>query len=107
MKSQTIAVMFVLLTAGYTTSGPAAEPAASVGGFHVLGMSAGDVSVQEMGPFTLGKWEDDDQLWWKGAAPGEKLELEVQVKTAGLQRVRISKRSLQATSGASSSCKLG
>ena len=57
------------------------------GGFKVLGDPPGNVDTQEMGHYRGGKWKNNDQLWWTGAKPGNKLELLVPVKKAGTYRV--------------------
>ena len=33
-----------------------------------------------MAGFGEGKWQHDDQLWWTGAKPGDKLDLVVPVE---------------------------
>ena len=89
MKNFVIALSLLLLTTGRATSALAAEPATSAGGFRVLGTSAGNVFTQAMGPFKLGKWKDDDQLFWTKGAPGAKLYLELPVKADGRQRLSV------------------
>ncbi|MDR1268304.1 MAG: DUF2961 domain-containing protein, partial [Planctomycetaceae bacterium] len=37
--------------------------------------TSGTPQLQVMGHFTNGKWDNNDQLWWTGAKPGDKLEL--------------------------------
>jgi len=83
------AVSFLFLLSGSATSPLAAEPAVPAGGFRILGTSAGNVSTQSMAPFKLGKWKDDDHLWWTEAAPGDKLDLELPVKADGRQRLSV------------------
>src|SRR5947209_18801094 len=73
-----------LLGAGASGQGPA-----TAGGFQVLGKPPGKVQTQDMGPFPLGKWQDNDQLWWTGAEPGDKLRLVVHVKQEGTYHVSV------------------
>ena len=37
--------------------------------------TGGTIQVQGMRGFGAGKWDNDDQLWWTGAKPNDKLEL--------------------------------
>lgn len=55
-------------------------------GFTFKSAPAGSVEVQNMSQFTGGKWHEDRQLWWKGAKPGDKLELTVTLEKSGKQR---------------------
>jgi len=57
------------------------------GGFKVLGTPPGDVQTQDMTHYGAGKWRDNDQLWWTGAKPGNKLVLVVPVEKAGKYRL--------------------
>lgn len=59
----------------------------SAGGFKILGDAPGNVDTQEMGHFRKGHWRNNDQLWWTGAKPGDKLELAVPLKKSGKYRV--------------------
>lgn len=67
---------------GYYVRGPL-----GAGGFKVLGEPPGVVETQVLTPFGKNKWKNDDQLWWTGAKPGDKLEVAVSVKQAGKYRV--------------------
>jgi putative membrane-bound dehydrogenase-like protein len=49
----------------------------------VLSRSAGVSRSQPMGNFKADRWSGTDQLWWTGAKPGAKLELELPVSEAG------------------------
>ena len=49
----------------------------------VIRASAGATSVQKMSAFKGGKWSGDEQLFWGGAKPGDKLELEFKVPQDG------------------------
>src|SRR5947209_19514251 len=73
-----------LLGAGARAQGPA-----TAGGFQVLGKPPGKVHTQDMGAFPGGKWQDNDQLWWTGAEPGDKLRLLVPIKQEGTYHVRV------------------
>lgn len=67
---------------GYYESRPA-----TAGGFKVLNEPAGNLETQEMAHFGSGKWKNNDQLWWTGAKPGDRLELLVPVKKGGRFRL--------------------
>ncbi len=49
----------------------------------VLENSAGNVSRQDMKGFRDDRWSGDDHLWWKGANPGDRLVLEIEVPENG------------------------
>ncbi len=55
----------------------------------IIGKTAGDVRSQAMGGFHQDRWSGDDHLWWTGAAPGAKLDLELPVTTAGATEIEI------------------
>jgi hypothetical protein len=57
------------------------------GGFKILGEPTGNVSTQGMGGFRGGQWKGNDQLWWTGAKPGDRLQLVLPVKEAGQYRL--------------------
>jgi hypothetical protein len=59
------------------------KPPAGGGGFRVLGDPPGNVEEQGMGGYASGKWKDDNQLWWTGARPGDKLDIVLEVKEGG------------------------
>lgn len=59
----------------------------SSGGLTVLGKTGGNVEIQDMTFFGAGKWREDDQLWWTGAKPGNKLDLSFTAKKAGRYKV--------------------
>jgi hypothetical protein len=42
-----------------------------------------------MGNFRGGKWQNNDQLWWTDAKPGDKLQLIVPVRQGGRYRVGV------------------
>jgi hypothetical protein len=45
--------------------------------------SAGKTSRQKMGGFKAGKWSGNEQLFWSGGKPGERLELEFAAPSEG------------------------
>ncbi len=49
----------------------------------VLRATAGRTSNQEMAGFTKDKWSGEKQLFWSGAEPGDRLELELPVASEG------------------------
>ena len=49
-------------------------PPLAAGGYDVVGTPPGNVQTQGMAGYR-GTWQNDDQLWWTGAKPGDKLEL--------------------------------
>ncbi len=55
----------------------------------MLGEPHGDPQPQSMGPFGSGKWANDEQLWWTGAQPGDKLVLAVPVAKSGKYQVSV------------------
>lgn len=59
------------------------------GGFKLLNEPAGEVQTQGMQGFKGGKWKGNDQLWWTGAKPGDKLELAVPAKKTGKYQVSV------------------
>ncbi|MCX7426766.1 MAG: DUF2961 domain-containing protein [Planctomycetia bacterium] len=59
------------------------SPPRTAAGFKILGRPRGAVDTQGMAGFGEGKWQRDDQLWWTGAQPGDKLDLVVPVKSTG------------------------
>ncbi len=50
----------------------------------VISTSAGSAGVQKMSAFKAGKWSGDEQLFWRGGKPGDKLELEFNVPRDGM-----------------------
>ena len=52
------------------------------GGFRVLGEPAGDPQTQNLTEFGS-NWTGDDQLWWIGANPGDKLDIALPVEADG------------------------
>jgi hypothetical protein len=52
----------------------------------VVAHTGGHVEEQDMTPWGE-KWSNDGQLWWNGAKPGERLELQLPVTKAGHYRL--------------------
>ena len=77
------------LLASSSFCGSAAAQQTAAGGFTVRNRSAGQVITQDMKPFTLGTWEEDDQLFWTGAGPSDKLEVMLPVTTTGAQELSV------------------
>lgn len=50
---------------------------------HVASVSDGNVGTQHMGGFPADRWSGSEQLFWTGATPRARLELEFEVTTAG------------------------
>lgn len=65
------------------------RPPLGGGGFKVLGKPKGNVQNQDMGGFGAGKWNNDDQLWWTGARPGDKLDIGLTVEKGGSYEVSV------------------
>jgi len=53
------------------------------GGFKILGEPVGNIQTQGMANFGADKWKNNNQLWWTGAKPGDKLDLALSVEKAG------------------------
>ncbi|MCY2989403.1 MAG: hypothetical protein NTY19_16235 [Planctomycetota bacterium] len=58
-------------------------------GIRVLNEPAGSVERQELGNRGPGKWKNDEQLWWTGARPKDKLVLALPVTAAGQCEVMV------------------
>jgi len=56
-------------------------------GFVAVAEPPGSLEEQGMAGWVPGKWTDDNQLWWTGAKPGDKLQLRLQVKESGTYAV--------------------
>ena len=50
----------------------------------IVGKTAGTAKSQDMGAFSKDQWSGADHLWWTGAKPGDRLDVEVSVEKAGL-----------------------
>jgi hypothetical protein len=51
--------------------------------FRVLNCTGGQLQIQKMAQFGMGKWNDDDHLFWSGASPSAKLNLSLLIANAG------------------------
>jgi hypothetical protein len=63
------------------------SPPPTGGGFKILGSPNGEVQDQILSDRGPGKWKDDNQLWWTGAQPGDKLDVAFPVKKDGSYEV--------------------
>jgi Protein of unknown function (DUF2961) len=54
----------------------------------ILSKTGGETQEQDMSGFS-GQWSNDAHLWWIGAKPGDRLELELPVKNAGEYNVSL------------------
>jgi putative heme-binding domain-containing protein len=55
----------------------------------IIGKTAGNAVSQGMGGFSRDKWSGNDQLWWTGAKPGARLDLELPVASDGIYDIEI------------------
>ena len=55
-------------------------------GYIIANRPRGNLSIQHMGAYR-DKWHDDQQLWWTGANRGDELQLTVDVKNSGKQKL--------------------
>src|SRR5690606_31740004 len=55
----------------------------------LLDRSGGQTSVQNMAPFSSGEWSGGEQLYWRSAAPGDRLQLELPVVDAGKYEIEM------------------
>jgi hypothetical protein len=65
------------------------KPAPVYAGIRVLGSPPGQLESQGMGAFGSGQWKNDEQLWWTGARPKDKLVLAVPVARRGRYEVLV------------------
>jgi putative heme-binding domain-containing protein len=49
----------------------------------IVDKTGGNVSSQDMRAFSADRWSGDDHLWWRGAQPGDRLALEIDVAESG------------------------
>ncbi|MBN2021677.1 MAG: DUF2961 domain-containing protein [Pirellulales bacterium] len=59
----------------------------TIPGFTLQGMPPGQVELQNLTDHGAGKWDNDDQLWWTRAKPGDRLTLVVPVEKDGTYRI--------------------
>jgi len=55
----------------------------------ILGKTAGSAQSQPMGGFPKDRWSGADHLWWTGAKPGARLEVELPVERTGQYDVEV------------------
>jgi hypothetical protein len=65
-------------------------PPVVVNGIRMIEATGGSVEPQDLSGFGQGKWQNNQQMWWTGAKPGDKLTLRLRVRTAGTYRVGLS-----------------
>jgi hypothetical protein len=63
------------------------KPELVIAGLRVLNEPNGDTQVQPLGDRGAGKWTNDEQLWWTGARPKDKLVLALPVVRGGKHEV--------------------
>ncbi len=65
------------------------RPPPEAGGFRLAAIPPGSVRTQNMSQFTSGSWDQNDQLWWTGGRPGDRIELFIRPPKAGRHRLRL------------------
>lgn len=55
----------------------------------IIGKTGGDATSQPMGGFPADRWSGNDHLWWTGAGPGARLDLELPVAADGTYDVEL------------------
>ncbi len=55
----------------------------------IVGKTGGTAASQNMGGFPKDQWSGVDHLWWTGAKPGDRLELEVPVEKTGTYSIEL------------------
>ncbi|HRX81145.1 MAG TPA: hypothetical protein P5307_18880, partial [Pirellulaceae bacterium] len=55
----------------------------------IVGKTAGTAKSQNMGGFTKDRWSGVDHLWWTGAKPGDRLDLEIPVEKPGRYTIEL------------------
>jgi len=58
-------------------------PPLTAGGYRIKGDPPGQVRTQGLAQFPRGKWHNNDQLWWTGAKPGDRLHVLWSVDKSG------------------------
>ncbi|MBN1908378.1 MAG: DUF2961 domain-containing protein [Pirellulales bacterium] len=79
----------LIVTSSLLSFARAAESGKTVAGVQVINYSGGKVIAQDMSGFPLGKWDNNDQFFWTGAKPGDRLELGFDVPKAGRQHFEV------------------
>lgn len=64
-------------------------PPLTAGGYRIKGNPPGEVRTQSMAHFAGGKWHNNDQLWWTGAKPGNKLQVLWSVERSGRYQLSV------------------
>jgi len=64
-------------------------PELAFNGIKLLNVPQGDTQLQPLGQDGDKKWKNNQQLWWTGAEPGAKLELDASVPTSGRYRLDV------------------
>ncbi len=65
------------------------RPPPRAGGFELEGVPPGRVQTQGMSVFPGGSWDHNDQLWWTGAKPGDRMGIRFHVPRAGRYTLRL------------------
>jgi putative heme-binding domain-containing protein len=55
----------------------------------IVGKTIGNAHSQSMAGFKADRWSGSDHLWWTGAKPGARLQLELPVEKEGTYRVEV------------------
>lgn len=55
----------------------------------IIGKTAGNAISQPMGGFSKDRWSGNDQMWWTGAGPNGRLDLELPVASEGQYGVEV------------------
>ena len=55
----------------------------------IVGKTGGNAAGQNMTGFTKDRWSGNDHLWWTGAKPNDKLELELPVAKDGIYDIEL------------------
>jgi putative heme-binding domain-containing protein len=55
----------------------------------IIEKTGGNAVSQPMGGFSKDRWSGNDQLWWTGGKPGDRLSLEIPVEKEGVYNVEI------------------
>jgi hypothetical protein len=63
---------------------------AKMSGIKIISIGSGNMQAQGMGDRKGGKWTNDDQLWWTGGQPGDRIELALAAPENGSYQVSLS-----------------
>src|SRR5208283_801063 len=64
-------------------------PEMVINGIKLLNVPQGDTQVQVLGQDGDKQWKNNQQLWWTGAQPGAKLELDASVPKSGKYELHV------------------